>query len=77
MKNPLALTREDIIAAIYSAPSLRRTKWTVVIGGKEFPVRPIIFKALEVRPDYAMNSYQAIDVLMGLGFEIRFKDTAV
>jgi hypothetical protein len=77
MKNPLALTREDITAAADSAQFLRRTKWTVVIGEKELPVRPILFEALGVRPDYAMNSYQAIGILMGLGFEIRFKGKAV
>jgi hypothetical protein len=77
MKNPLALTREEITFAAGSVRFPRRTKWTVVIDGKEFPVRSILFEALGVRPDCPMNSYQAVDILVGLGFEIRFNGKPV
>jgi hypothetical protein len=76
-KNPRKLTREEIIAASLVVPPARKTKWTVVIEGKQFPVRLVIFKALGVRPDYRMNSYQAIDILKGLDFEVRFKGNAL
>jgi hypothetical protein len=44
MKNPAELTREDVKAAACSIFSSKRTKWTVDMEGKEFPVRPVQVK---------------------------------
>jgi hypothetical protein len=47
-------------------------KWTVIVGGRELPARPLVLEAAGVPPNDPTNSHQAIAILEGLGFETRY-----
>lgn len=68
-----ALTREDIAAAARTFRwSRKMQKWSVIIEGRELPVRPLILEAAGVPPNDPTNSHQAVALLREHGFEIRY-----
>src|ERR1035438_6589806 len=71
-----ALTREDITAAAKRLRSSRPAKWTVIVEGRELPVRPLILEAAGVPPNDPTNSHQAVKILEDWGFEVRYQGKA-
>ena len=72
------LTREDIIAAAKTFRFGRQLpKWTVVVDGQELPARPLILRAAGVFPNDPTNSHQAIAILKGHGFEVRYQGNPI
>ena len=47
-------------------------KWTVIVGDKELPARPLVLEAAGVPPNDPTNSHQAVEILRRLGFETRY-----
>jgi hypothetical protein len=47
-------------------------KWTVIIGDRELPARPLVLEAAGVPPNDPTNSHQAVEILRRLGFETRY-----
>jgi len=73
MRSPKELTRAEIVRA---ANNFRRTrkgaKWTVIVGERELPARPLVLEAAGVPPNDPTNSHQAVEILRRLGFETRY-----
>ncbi len=73
MRSPKELTREDIVRAANSFRWTRKgAKWTVIVGDREFPARPVVLEAAGVPPNDPTNSHQAVEILRRLGFETRY-----
>ena len=73
-----ALTRQDIIKAARNFKWTRQMpKWTVMVEGKQFPVRPLVLEAAGVAPNDPTNSHQAVALLKDRGFETRYEGKAV
>jgi len=68
-----ALTKADITAAAKRMSAIRSAKWTVVVEGRELPVRPLILEAAGVPPNDPTNSHQAVKLLEEHGFEVRYQ----
>jgi hypothetical protein len=49
-------------------------KWTVVIEGTQFPVRPLAFKAAGLLPNDAATTHQAVAKLKQLGFKVFYEN---
>ena len=47
-------------------------KWTVIVGDRELPARPLVLEAAGVPPNDSTNSHQAVEILRRLGFETRY-----
>jgi hypothetical protein len=47
-------------------------KWTVFVGDRELPARPLVLEAAGVPPNDPTNSHQAVEILRRLGFETRY-----
>jgi hypothetical protein len=47
-------------------------KWTVIVGDRELPARPLVLEAAGVPPNHPTNSHQAVEILRRLGFETRY-----
>ena len=74
MPNPKQLTRAEIFRAASSFTWMRKMpKWTVVIGNRELPARPLVLEAAGVPPNDPTNSHQAVAILERLGFETRYE----
>lgn len=68
-----ALTRDQIVAAAKVLEWDRKMpKWTVIVEGRELPVRPLVLKAAGVRPNDPTNSHMAVAILESMGFETRY-----
>src|SRR5260370_4640464 len=50
----------------------KRPKWTVIVGDRELPARPLVLEAAGVPPNDPTNSHQAVEILRRLGFETRY-----
>ena len=73
MRNPRELTRAEVLATATKFRWFRKMpKWTVIIGGRELPARPLVLEAAGVPPNDTTNSHQAIAILEHLGFETRY-----
>jgi len=72
-----ALTRDDITAAARRLRTARPAKWTVVVEGRELPVRPLILEAAGVPPNDPTNSHQAVKILEERGFDVRYEGKAI
>jgi hypothetical protein len=69
-----ALTKEDIMAAARNFSwSRQMPKWSVVVGGRELPARPLVLEAAGVPPNDPTNSHQAVAILEQQGFEVRYQ----
>jgi len=47
-------------------------KWTVIVGDRELPARPLVLEAAGVPPNDPTNSHQAVEILRRWGFETRY-----
>src|SRR5271155_4476157 len=73
MRSPRELTREEILATAGRFRWFRKLpKWTVIVGNRELPARPLVLEAAGVPPNDPTNSHQAIAILENLGFETRY-----
>jgi hypothetical protein len=73
-----ALTREDIAATAKTFRFGRQLpKWTVIVEGQELPARPLVLRAAGAFPNDPTNSHQAIAILKGHGFEVRYQGNPV
>ena len=73
MRNPKELTRADILRVATNFQWARKgMRWTVMVGGKELPARPLVLEAAGVPPNDPTNSHQAVEILRRLGFETRY-----
>jgi hypothetical protein len=69
-----ALTRQDITTAARNLRWTRQmTKWSVIVEGRELPVRPLILEAAGVPPNDPTNSHQAVEILKQQGFDVRYR----
>src|SRR5438309_11600477 len=68
-----ALKRDDITSAAKNFHTTRQIpKWSVIVGERELPARPLVLEAAGVPPNDPTNSHQAVEILRGLGFETRY-----
>jgi hypothetical protein len=73
MRNPKELTRAEILRAASNFRWTRKgMKWTVIVGDRELPARPLVLEAAGVPPNNPTNSHQAVEILRRLGFETRY-----
>ena len=73
MRSPKELTRAEIFRAADNFRWTRKgTKWTVIVGERELPARPLVLEAAGVPPNDPTNSHQAVEILRRLGFETRY-----
>jgi hypothetical protein len=73
MANPRELTKADIIEAARNFRWARKmTRWTVIVGERELPARPLVLEAAGVPPNDTTNSHQAVAILEELGFQTRY-----
>jgi hypothetical protein len=73
MSNPKELTRAQILRAANNFRWTRKgMRWTVIVGDKELPARPLVLEAAGVPPNDRTNSHQAVEILNRLGFETRY-----
>jgi hypothetical protein len=73
MRSPKELTRAEIVRAANNFRWTRKgTRWTVIVGERELPARPLVLEAAGVPPNDATNSHQAVEILRRLGFETRY-----
>jgi hypothetical protein len=73
MRSPKELTRAEIVRAANSFRWTRKgARWTVIVGERELPARPLVLEAAGVPPNDPTNSHQAVEILRRLGFETRY-----
>jgi hypothetical protein len=73
MRSPKELTRAEIVRAADNFRWTRKgAKWTVIVGERELPARPLVLEAAGVPPNDPTNSHQAVEILRRLGFETRY-----
>ena len=73
MRSPKELTRAEIVLAADNFRWTRKgAKWTVIVGERELPARPLVLEAAGVPPNDPTNSHQAVEILRRLGFETRY-----
>src|SRR5467141_2707140 len=73
MRNPKELTRAEIVrAADHFRWTRKGAKWTVIVGERELPARPLVLEAAGVPPNDPTNSHQAVEILRRLGVETRY-----
>jgi len=73
LRSPKELTRAEIVRAADRFRWTRKgTKWTVIVGERELPARPLVLEAAGVPPNDPTNSHQAVEILRRLGFETRY-----
>jgi hypothetical protein len=73
MPSPKELTRAEIVRAANRFRWTRKgAKWTVIVGERELPARPLVLEAAGVPPNDPTNSHQAVEILRRLGFETRY-----
>jgi hypothetical protein len=63
MTNPKELTREAVLRAASKFRWTRKgMKWTVIVGDRELPARPLVLEAAGVPPNDPTNSHQAVEI---------------
>jgi hypothetical protein len=73
VRSPKELTRAEIVRAANRFRWTRKgAKWTVIVGERELPARPLVLEAAGVPPNDPTNSHQAVEILRRLGFETRY-----
>jgi len=74
----MALTRQDVIKTARNFKwSRQMSKWTVMVDGRELPARPLVLDAAGVPPNDSTNSHQAVAILKGRGFDVRYEGKSV
>jgi hypothetical protein len=65
-----ALTKADILR---TEKTFRWThqlpKWTVIVNGRELPVRPLVLQAADVPPNDPTNSHRSVAILKNFGLK--------
>src|SRR5260370_9936618 len=73
MRSARALRRVELVRAANNFRWTRKgAKWTVIVGERELPARPLVLEAAGVPPNDPTNSHQAVEILRRLGFETRY-----
>src|SRR5260370_38861304 len=73
MRRLKELRRAEIIRGANNFRWTRKgTRWTVIVGERELPARPLVLEAAGVPPNDPTNSHQAVEILRRLGFETRY-----
>src|SRR5258708_36294219 len=73
VRSPKELTRAEIVRAANNFRWTRKgAKWTVIVGERELPARPLVLEAAGVPPNDPTKSHQAVEILRRLGFETRY-----
>ena len=73
-----ALTYEQIVKTARDFQwNKKMPKWTVIVDGRELPLRPLVLAAAGVRPNDPTNSHAAVAILESLGFETRYEKESV
>jgi hypothetical protein len=73
VRSPKELTRAEIVRAANNFRWTRKgAKWTVIVGERELPARPLVLEAAGVPPNDPTNSHQAVEILRRLGFETHY-----
>jgi len=68
------LTRDAVIAASKRLQwNKQLPKWTVLVDGASFPVRPLAFSAAGLLPNDPATTHQAVAVLKQLGFQVFYE----
>ena len=68
-----ALTRDQIVTTARNFRwDKKMPKWTVIVEGRELPVRPLVRTAAGVRPNDPTNSHMAVAILESMGFTTRY-----
>jgi hypothetical protein len=67
------LTKEDFIKAMKGAKPGRIQKYSVVIGGIEYPIRQVVAAGTS-RPVIEFTTSTAYSVLQRAGFDLRIDD---
>ncbi len=52
-------------------------KWSVMVEGRELPARPLVLDAAGVPPNDPTNSHQAVAILKGQGFVVRYEGKTI
>src|SRR5438445_1327359 len=74
VRDPKELTRAQIIRAASNFRWTRKgMKWTVIVGDRELPARPLVLEAAGVPPNDPTNSHQAVAILRDFGFAVRYQ----
>jgi hypothetical protein len=72
------LTKDDLLRTAKGFQWARQMpKWTVIVDGRELPVRPLVLTAAGVAPNDPTNSHQAVAKLKSLGFDTRYEGKSV
>src|SRR5260370_41776653 len=73
MRSPRELTRAEVVRAANNFRWTRKgAKWSVIVGERELPARPLVLEAAGVPPNDPTTSHQAVEILRRLGFETRY-----
>ena len=76
-ENP-GITKDDVLRAAKAFQWNRQLpKWTVIVDGRELPVRPLILAAAGVPPNDSTNSHQAVAKLKSFGLDTRYEGKSV
>jgi hypothetical protein len=68
------LTRDAVVTASkHLRWNKQLPKWTVLVEGTPFPVRPLAFKAAGLLPNDRATTHQAVSVLKHLGFAVFYE----
>ena len=68
-----SLTRDQIVTTAKAFQwDKKMPKWTVIVEGRELPVRPLVLTAAGARPNDSTNSHMAVSILESLGFETHY-----
>ena len=69
-----ALTHDKIVTTARDFQyDKKMPPWTVIVEGRELPVRPLVLAAAGVRPNDSTNSHEAVRKLESLGFETLYE----
>lgn len=70
-----AITRDEVIRASKQLKwDKELPKWTVLVDGRRFPLRPLAFQAAGLLPNARSNTHNAAKVLKELGFEVFYEN---
>lgn len=73
-KSVNSLTRDQIITTAKGFQwDKKLPKWTVIVGSRVLPVRPLVLAAAGVRPNDPTTSHVAVRKLESLGFKTLYE----
>jgi hypothetical protein len=76
-----AVTKEDVVRVAKSINPKRIQKWSVVVGGKEFPVKQLLMEAANGARSSAprvtpadFTAHYAVNRLRKMAFDVRYSE---